>query len=156
LICYSVIAQGGHGVAAPAHQHLDGLIINMGNTFDCLNCVGICCSVYTRVEVSKRDINRIARHFRITPEAATARYTKVVNGDRVLRRKKDELFGDTCIFHDLDKRLCGEYEARPHVCRAWPNHGDGGCVYYDVLQFEREHQGTDTVIPLIQLAYLRD
>ncbi|MFL6213060.1 MAG: YkgJ family cysteine cluster protein [Blastocatellia bacterium] len=128
----------------------------MGKTFDCLNCVGICCSVYNRVEVSKRDINRIARHFRITPEAATLKYTKVVDGDRVLRRKKDELLGETCTFFDLDKRLCGQYEARPLVCRVWPDHGDGGCVYYDVLQFERDHQDTDTVFPLIQLAYKQD
>jgi Fe-S-cluster containining protein len=128
----------------------------MGNTYDCLNCVGICCSVYTRVEVTKRDINRIARHFRITPEAATLKYTKVVQGERVLRRKKDELLGETCIFHDTEKRLCGQYEARPLVCRVWPDHGDGGCVYYDVLQFERDQQGTDTVFPLIQLAYKQE
>jgi len=125
----------------------------MGKTFDCLNCVGICCSVYNRVEVTGRDINRIARHFNITPEAATARFTKVVEGERVLRRKKDPLLGETCIFHDLDKRLCGQYDARPHVCRIWPDHGDGGCVYYDVLQFERDQQGKDNVVPLIQLAY---
>ena len=128
----------------------------MGNTYDCLNCVGICCSVYTRVEVTKRDINRIARHFRITPEAATLKYTKVVQGERVLRRKKDELLGETCIFHDTEKRLCGQYEARPLVCRVWPDHGDGGCVYYDVLQFERDQQGTHTVVPLIQLAYIKE
>jgi Fe-S-cluster containining protein len=128
----------------------------MGKTFDCLNCVGICCSVYNRVEVSKHDINRIARHFRITPEAATLKYTKVVEGERLLRRKKDELLGETCTFFDLDTRLCGEYDARPRVCRIWPDHGDGGCVYYDVLQFERYQQGTDTVIPLIQLAYIKD
>ena len=128
----------------------------MGNTYDCLNCVGICCSVYTRVEVTKRDINRIARHFRTTPEAATLKYTKVVQGERVLRRKKDEMLGETCIFHDTEKRLCGQYEARPLVCRVWPDHGDGGCVYYDVLQFERDHQDTHTVFPLIQLAYRQE
>jgi Fe-S-cluster containining protein len=133
--------------------NINGLNARMGKTFDCLNCIGICCSVYNRIEVTKRDVNRIAKHFGITPEAATAKYTKVVEGERVLRRKKDELFGDTCIFHDLETRLCGQYEARPHVCRVWPDHGDGGCVYYDVLQFEREQQGTNTVVPLIQLAY---
>jgi uncharacterized protein len=136
--------------------NINGLKARMGKTFDCLNCIGICCSVYNRIEVTKRDVNRIAKHFGITPEAATAKYTKVVEGERILRRKKDELFGDTCIFHDLETRLCGQYEARPHACRVWPDHGDGGCVYYDVLQFERVQQGTDTVVPLIQLAYIRD
>jgi uncharacterized protein len=128
----------------------------MGKTFDCFNCIGICCSVYTWVEVTKRDVNRIAKHFGLSPEAALAKYTKVVEGRRMLRRKKDDLFGDTCIFHNLETRLCGQYDARPHACRVWPDHGDGGCVYYDVLQFEREQQGTRAVVPLIQLAYKRD
>ena len=130
----------------------------MEKKFDCLNCVGICCSVYHQVEVSKRDLNRIARHFGITPEAAASRYTKVAASGRVLRRKKDELFGDTCIFHDLDKRLCGEYEARPLVCRLWPDHGtgEGACVYYDLLQFERAHQDDETVVPLIQLTFIKN
>lgn len=44
----------------------------MGRTFDCLNCIGICCSVYTWVEVNKRDVNRIAKHFRITRRALAA------------------------------------------------------------------------------------
>ena len=127
----------------------------MAKTFDCLNCVGICCSVYRHIEVSKRDLNRIARHFGITPEAAAVKYTKLAGGQRILRRKRDKLFGTTCIFHDLDTRLCGEYDARPLTCRLWPNQGasDGDCVYYDVLQFERALQDDETVVPLIQLTF---
>src|ERR1044072_1228074 len=124
-----------------------------GKSFDCLNCVGICCSVYTRVGVGKRDIKRLAKHFGITVEAATKKYTKVVKGERVLRRKKSPLLGETCILHDLEKTLCGEYEARPEACRKWPEDGDGGCVFHDVLEFERAQQGDPAVIPLIQLVY---
>jgi Fe-S-cluster containining protein len=124
-------------------------------SYDCLNCVGICCSVYTRVEVSKRDIQRLAKHFGITVQAATKKYTKVVNGEQVLRRAKSKLLGETCILHDQEKKLCGVYEARPRVCRVWPNHGDGGCVYYDVLEFERVQQQDHNVIPLVQLIYVR-
>jgi Fe-S-cluster containining protein len=118
--------------------------------------MGICCSVYNRIEVSKHDINRIARHFQMMPAAATRKYTKVVEGERILRRKKDELLGETCTFFDLDTRLCGQYDARPRACRTWPDHGAGGCVYYDLLQFERYQQGSDAVVPLIQIAYIKD
>ena len=34
--------------------------------FDCSKCPAYCCSVYERVQVSKRDLNRLARHFGLT------------------------------------------------------------------------------------------
>lgn len=119
--------------------------------FDCLNCVGICCSVYDHVQVSRRDARRLARYFGIAPEAALARFTRLSEGEIVLKRKRDPLLRRTCIFFDLEKRLCGIYEARPAVCRDWPTHGDGSCVYYDVLQFERRQQGRQDLLPLIQI-----
>lgn len=119
--------------------------------FDCLNCIGICCSVYDHVPVTKRDIRRLARYFQVSVEAATRRFTKLRKGERILRRKHDPLLGQTCTFHDLKRRVCGIYEGRPHVCRVWPTHGDGSCVYYDLLQFERRQQGVHDVVPLIQI-----
>jgi uncharacterized protein len=103
------------------------------------------------VQVTKRDIDRLARYFKIDVDKTIKRYTKIYNGERVLRRKKDPILGQTCIFHDLDKRVCGIYEGRPHVCRVWPSHGDGSCVYYNLLQFERTQQGDDHIVPLIQI-----
>jgi hypothetical protein len=123
--------------------------------FDCLNCIGICCSVYDHVQVGKRDVRRLAKHFGLSPEAARLKFTKFSEGETILKRKRDPLLGRTCMFFDLEKRLCGIYEARPAVCRDWPTHGDGSCVYYDVLQFERRQQGEHDILPLIQIKPLR-
>jgi Fe-S-cluster containining protein len=124
--------------------------------YDCLNCIGICCSVYDHVPVTRRDILRLARHFLVGEEEAVRRFTKLSSSGRILRRKRDPLLGQTCIFHDLEKRVCGIYAARPAVCREWPVHGDGGCVYYDLLQFERRQQSDETMVPLIQIKPLAD
>lgn len=130
----------------------------MGNAlYDCLNCVGICCSVYDHVPVTRRDVLRLASHFLVGEEEAVRRFTKMsAASGRILRRKRDPVLGQTCIFHDLEKRVCGIYEARPAVCREWPVHGDGGCVYYDLLQFERRRHADETVVPLIQIKPLKD
>jgi hypothetical protein len=129
----------------------------MANTeYDCLNCIGICCSVYDEVPVSRRDILRLARHFLLDEAQATRRFTRLKKGGRILKRKPDHLLGETCMFLDPQKRVCGIYEARPLVCREWPVHGDGGCVYYDLLQFERKQQSDETIVPLIQIKPLSE
>lgn len=129
----------------------------MANTeYDCLNCIGICCSVYDEVPVTRRDILRLARHFLLNEAQATRRFTKLKKGGRILKRKPDHLLGETCLFLDPQKRICGIYEARPLVCREWPVHGDGGCVYYDLLQFERRQQDDATIVTLIQIKPLRE
>ena len=124
--------------------------------YDCLNCVGICCAIYEEVPLTRRDIVRLARHFLLDEESAMRRFTKLWKGVRILRRRRDQLLGETCMFLDPQRRICGIYEARPRVCREWPVHGDGGCVYYDLLQFERRQQNDATVIPLIQIKSLRE
>jgi Fe-S-cluster containining protein len=106
--------------------------------------------------VTRRDVRRLARRFLVSEEEAARRFTKMSSGGRILRRKRDPVLGQTCMFHDLEKRVCGIYESRPAVCREWPVHGDGGCVYYDLLQFERRQQGDETVVPLIQIKPLAD
>jgi Fe-S-cluster containining protein len=122
--------------------------------YDCLNCVGYCCAIYERVQVSEDDIIRLGNHFGILPEAARRRYTKKhASGERVLRRTPDPIFGESCIFQDPVKRLCSIYEGRPEVCREWPTHGGGRCVYYDTLQFERRQQENPDVVPLIQITF---
>lgn len=129
----------------------------MANTgYDCLNCIGICCSVYDEVPVKRRDIARLARHFLRTEEQAARRFTRLKKGERILKRKPDHMLGETCMFLDPQKRVCGIYEARPLVCREWPVHGDGGCVYYDLLQFERRQQDDATIVTLIQIKPLRE
>lgn len=122
--------------------------------FDCLKCVGFCCSLYERIPVNARDIRRLAKYHAITPEQAQRKFTKLhkVTRERVLRRKPDPILGETCIFFDLEKRLCGIYAGRPGVCREWPIHSNR-CVYYDVLQFERVQQGSGEVLPIFQITF---
>ena len=119
--------------------------------FDCTKCPAYCCSIYERVQVTKRDITRLAKYFGVSFETAQRRYTTKWENERVLRRVPDVIFEKTCMFLDQEKRGCTIYHARPGVCREYPDRAR--CVYYDVLQFERRQQADDTVIPLVQITY---
>ena len=119
--------------------------------FDCAKCPAYCCSIYERVQVTKRDINRLARHFGVSYETARRRYTTQWENERVLKRVKDVIFPETCTFLDQKTRGCTIYHARPAVCREYP--GRPRCAYYDVLQFERRQQDDETVIPVVQITY---
>src|SRR5215211_977723 len=88
--------------------------------YDCVKCPAFCCSVYERVQVTPRGIRRLAKHFGVTEEVATTRYTKMWGKERVLRRKRDKLFGEACQFINPETRGCGIYLARPAVCREYP------------------------------------
>jgi Fe-S-cluster containining protein len=119
--------------------------------YDCSACPAYCCSIYARVEVTDRDLDRLARYFGVTRAEAERRYTKRLDGSRVLRRKKDALLGEVCRFIDPKTRGCTIYEGRPKVCREYP--GKPRCAYFDVLQFERETQGDPDVLPLFQITF---
>src|SRR5215213_5849439 len=119
--------------------------------FDCNKCPAFCCSIYERVQVTKRDVNRLARYFKVSVETAMKRYTKMWGDERVLRRTKDEIFTETCIFLNQETRGCGIYHARPAVCREYPDRTR--CAYYDLLQFERNQQDDPTVLPLVQITF---
>jgi len=119
--------------------------------FDCSKCPAFCCSVYERVKVTKRDITRLAKHFGVTYEQARFRYTRLNDGERVLKRVGDTIFNETCTFLDQETRGCTIYHARPGVCRGYP--GRSRCAYYDLLRFERQQQGDDSVVPVVQLLF---
>lgn len=121
--------------------------------FDCSKCPAFCCSVYERVQVSKRDLNRLAKYFKVTPEAAEKRYTKIdkSSNERVLRRKKDVIFEQACMFLNQETRGCSIYHARPQVCREYPDRTR--CAYYDLLRFERIQQDDPDVLPLVQITF---
>ncbi|EYF03921.1 YkgJ family cysteine cluster protein [Chondromyces apiculatus] len=121
--------------------------------YDCTKCPAFCCSIYERVVVTQRDVKRLARHFELTHEEAERRFTKRNGDERILRRQKDPLLGQTCRFLDLETRGCTIYHARPQICREYP--GRTRCGYYDILQFERATQEDDSVLPLIQLRFLK-
>lgn len=120
--------------------------------YDCNACPAFCCSVYERVEVKPRDLRRLAKHFGISEEEAARKHTKLFDGkERILRRKKDELFGTTCKFLDTKTRGCGIYEARPAICRDYP--GRSRCGYYDLYRFEQEQQGDPEILPVVSLVF---
>lgn len=119
--------------------------------FDCTRCPAYCCSIYERVSVNERDVKRLARYFGVTPEAAKKRFTKLFGEERILRRKKDPIFGMACQFLDPETRRCTIYEARPRTCRDYP--GRVRCSYYDLLKFERRQQDDPNVVPLVQITF---
>ena len=119
--------------------------------FNCNKCPAYCCSIYDRVQVTKRDIKRLAKHFAISVETATQRFTRRWEKEQVLRRKKDPLFGKACHFLDPLTRKCTIYHARPGVCREFPL--TRRCGYYDLLTFERRQQDDENVLPIIQITF---
>ena len=116
--------------------------------YDCSKCPGYCCS-YSRIAVTDFDIERLARHFGIGTAAARRRFTYRYKtrelDEQLLRHRKDHVYASTCRFFDQDKRRCTVYEARPSVCRSYPE--DKVCGYWQFLKFEREQQGDDEFVP---------
>ena len=121
------------------------------SNYDCLKCPAYCCSIYDRVQVTLRDIKRLAKNFGVTPDIASARYTKLFGKERILRRKADPIFGKACIFLNPETRQCTIYNARPLVCHEFPN--APRCAYYDLLEFERKQQDDTDVLPLVKITF---
>jgi Fe-S-cluster containining protein len=120
--------------------------------FDCSKCPAFCCSIYERVQVSKRDLNRLAKYFKLSVETTARRYTKMWEGkERVLKRTPDPILGEACQFLDHETRGCTIYHARPEVCREYPDRSH--CAYYDLLKFERRQQADPNVLPLVQITF---
>jgi hypothetical protein len=81
---------------------------------DCTQCAN-CCRVAT-AKITERDVDRLARHFRVKPERILADY--VVESEEegwILKRHQD----GACVF--LDGNLCSVYESRPDVCQRYPH-----------------------------------
>ena len=113
--------------------------------YDCLKCPAYCCT-YDRISVTGRDLARLARHFDVDVETARKRFTKIREGEQVLRHQKDKIFGSACMFLDTKTRRCTIYDARPGVCHEYPD--KPRCGYYEFLRWERKHQDNDEFIPL--------
>jgi len=114
--------------------------------YSCDKCPGYCCS-YAEIEVHKRDVERLARHFGLGYEQARERFTKTnAKGVMMMRHRKDTIFDTICAQFDQDKRRCTVYEARPGVCRQYPD--STRCGYYEFLKFEREQQGDEELVAL--------
>ena len=113
--------------------------------YDFAKCPAYCCS-YEQIGVNRRDVKRLAKHFGIDEETAERRFTKIKDGEIVLRHQKDEIYGSVCMFLDTQARRCTIYTARPGVCHDYP--AAARCGYYEFLRWERTHQGDPEFIPL--------
>jgi len=121
--------------------------IPVRSQYSCSKCPAYCCS-YPEIEVTRRDVARLAKHFGLDFATAEARFIKydAKEGARLLRHRKDDIFESVCTFLDPKTRRCGVYEARPGVCRDYPD--SPRCGYYEFLKFERAHQADDKFIAL--------
>jgi uncharacterized protein len=115
--------------------------------YSCSKCPAYCCT-YTEIEVTTRDIERLARHFNLRYAVAEARFTKsdAKGKIRMMRHRKDTIFDSACMMLDQEKRRCTVYDARPGVCRKYPD--TSRCGYYEFLKFERIQQGDEELAAL--------
>ena len=106
--------------------------------YNCSKCPGYCCS-YPLIALTKRDVERLAKHFGLSFAEARRKFTRVdPEAKYAMRRKDDGHFGRICRFFDTKERRCTIYKARPTICREYP--GSGRCGYYDFLSAERNSQ----------------
>ena len=116
-----------------------------GVMYNCAKCPGYCCS-YPLIQLTKRDVERLAKHFDLSFEQARKKFTKIETGAKyAMRRKDDKIFGRICRFFDTEERRCTIYKARPEICRSYPG---GRCGYYDFLASERNSQNDPDHIAL--------
>jgi Fe-S-cluster containining protein len=81
---------------------------------DCTVCAN-CCKVAT-VQVSERDVERLARYLRISPDRFLADYTVESEEEgRILKRAKTP----GCVF--LSGTECTVYDSRPDICARFPH-----------------------------------
>jgi len=87
---------------------------------DCTQCAN-CCRVAT-ARVTERDVQRLARHFRVKPERIMADYVVESQEEGLILKRQAT---GACVF--LEGNLCSVYESRPDVCQRYPHlvRGDG-------------------------------
>ena len=121
--------------------------IPVRNQYSCSKCPAYCCS-YPEIEVPTRDIERLPKHFGLPYAVAEERFTKYDAKEKVreLRHRQDRIFTSVCMLLDQKTRRCTVYEARPAVCREYPD--TKRCGYYEFLKFERAQQDDPKFIAL--------
>ena len=117
-----------------AHDHSDRILRRIAEgieeQIDCTQCAN-CCRVAT-AKVSERDVERLARYFRIAPAAFLAGYTTESDDEgTILRRTEEAGYARTNVFEGvrdevagcvfLDGTACTVYDARPDTCQRFPH-----------------------------------
>ena len=85
------------------------------NQIDCRACAN-CCRMATTL-VSERDIERLAKHLRITTARFISDFTQPNIEEGGLNLKWQA--GEGCVF--LDGKDCSVYDARPDICQRYPH-----------------------------------
>jgi Fe-S-cluster containining protein len=86
-----------------------------GLRFKCTGCGGCCTGSPGYVFLSQTDLERLAEHKQMTPEAFAKKYTRLVDDQYALL---DHPGNYDCVF--LKDKKCTVYEARPTQCRTFP------------------------------------
>ncbi len=101
-----------------AHDHSDRILRRVAEgieeQIDCTVC-GNCCKVAT-AKLSERDVERLAKHLRISRERFLADYTMESEEEGLILKRTEEA---GCVF--LDGTICSVYEARPDNCQRFPH-----------------------------------
>ena len=87
----------------------------------CANCGGACCigeSGY--IWVNYPEIESIANYLNLTIENFAKEYLIRAKNRYSLKEFKVKELGYSCIFFDIEKRVCKIYEVRPKQCRTFP------------------------------------
>ena len=109
-----------------SHDHSDRILRRIAEgieeQIDCTQCAN-CCRVAT-AKVTERDVERLARHFRVKPARIMADYVVEDEEDGYVLRRDE----NGCVF--LSGNLCSVYEARPESCQRFPHlvRGTGSIV----------------------------
>lgn len=94
-------------------RRLKAIAQEVEDAIDCTACAN-CCRVAT-TQVNERDVERLAKAFRMSIQKFEAEYTVVTQDEgRVLRRNENG-----CVF--LDGNLCSVYDVRPGTCEYFPH-----------------------------------
>jgi len=104
------------------HDHNEKRFRRIGedveSQIDCTVCAN-CCRVAS-VEVSERDIARLAKSMRISPQKFIAEYTVENEEERAKHNSRNLRRTETgCVF--LSGNDCLVYEDRPTICRDFPH-----------------------------------
>jgi uncharacterized protein len=81
---------------------------------DCTVCAN-CCRVAT-AKVADRDVERLARHFRLKPKQVLDQFCEQNPEEGLILRRTEE---QGCVF--LDGNTCTVYDARPESCQRFPH-----------------------------------
>jgi Fe-S-cluster containining protein len=101
-----------------ARDHSDRILRRIAEKveeeIDCTACAN-CCRVAT-AKLNERDVERLARYFRISPQRFLNDYCQQSEEEGVILQRTEER---GCVF--LDGNSCTVYDVRPESCQRFPH-----------------------------------